>query len=248
MFPPYNESQSDANERATRWAHRADVETGDSRVIAYHGQFYLVEKFDSSEMGYQIVDQITKQQYYEYIKEYGEDGTYIEGQSSKESVHTVSTLDRRRSGTGRVEHSVASSSNGQRGENLQVQRLGENEAGGRQNTSDRGGDLRSSVSNKQKYSRDLDLIDYVNEKTKAERANMTKAQLVAKVSSELESVKVGTGEIMAVQKVADKLFEQYGGEALHRNVEGRHEEKGIIKTSEIHFFTPMKMLRRVINR
>lgn len=64
-----------------------------------------------------------------------------------------------------------------------------------------------------RYSRELDLIDYVNEKTKAERANMTKAQLVAKVRSELESMKVGTGEIMAVQKVADKLFEQYGGEA-----------------------------------
>ena len=64
-----------------------------------------------------------------------------------------------------------------------------------------------------RYSRELDLIDYINEKAKVERANMTKAQLVAKARSELESMKVGTGEIMAVQKVADKLFEQYGGEA-----------------------------------
>jgi hypothetical protein len=42
---------------------------------------------------------------------------------------------------------------------------------------------------------------------------MTKAQLVAEVRSELEAMNVGKGEIMAVQKVADKLFEQYGGEA-----------------------------------
>ena len=63
-----------------------------------------------------------------------------------------------------------------------------------------------------RYSRELDLIDYINEKAKVERANMTKTQLVAEVRSELEAMNVGKGELMAVQKVADKLFEQYGGE------------------------------------
>ena len=64
-----------------------------------------------------------------------------------------------------------------------------------------------------RYSRELDLIDYINEKAKVERANMTKAQLVAEVRSELEAMNVGKGELMAVQKVADKLFERYGGNA-----------------------------------
>ena len=158
VFPLYNESQSDANERATRWAHRLDINTGDSRVIAYHGQFYLIEKFDSSEMGYQIVDQITKQQYYEYIKEYGEDGTYIKGQSGKESFHTVGALDRGRSRTGRGEYSSSAASDGQRGENIQVQRLGRNETEWRQDTGNRSGGLQSGDQNQQKYSRELDSL------------------------------------------------------------------------------------------
>ena len=42
---------------------------------------------------------------------------------------------------------------------------------------------------------------------------MTKAQQLSKIRAELESMKVGKAELMAVQKIADALYGQYGGDA-----------------------------------
>ena len=67
-FPPYNKSFSEANELAIRWAHREDIEVGDQRPISYHGKWYLVEKFDSADLGYQIVDQLNEIEIAEYEK------------------------------------------------------------------------------------------------------------------------------------------------------------------------------------
>ncbi len=68
-FPPYNQSQSDANEQATRWAHRDDVESGDRKLVSYHGAWYVIEKFDSAELGYQIAERLTAKQYERYMEE-----------------------------------------------------------------------------------------------------------------------------------------------------------------------------------
>lgn len=67
--------------------------------------------------------------------------------------------------------------------------------------------------NEGKYSRESGLIDYINDKSGRENDNLSKQQQVAKVRSELSDMKVGTGEIMAINKVADKMYEQYGGDA-----------------------------------
>lgn len=60
VFPPYNKSHSDANERATRWAHNEDIETGAQRIFFYKGAAYLVEKFDSMDLGYLVVEKLKK--------------------------------------------------------------------------------------------------------------------------------------------------------------------------------------------
>ena len=60
-----------------------------------------------------------------------------------------------------------------------------------------------------KYSRELDLIDYINEQAgKESEANLTKAQKVAKVRSELEKMYVETSDVVSL---ADSYFDNYGG-------------------------------------
>ena len=144
VFPPYNESYSDANERATRWAHRQDVETGDQRIVSYHDAFYIIEKFDSSELGYQIVGEITKKQYNHYIKEYQAYGENFARQSSEESSNTVSAFDRERNWSGGREYSSDFASIGHRGKDLSLQQVGEKQPEGRNDTSNGNGSLQSS--------------------------------------------------------------------------------------------------------
>ena len=55
VFPPFNESQSEANELATRWAHKDSVKSGTEKLISYHNRWYVIAKFDSMDLGYQIV-------------------------------------------------------------------------------------------------------------------------------------------------------------------------------------------------
>lgn len=82
VFPPYNESESEANELATRWAHREDVETGAKALVSYHNRWYLIQKFDSMDLGYLIMKRVKVADYEWYKKEierYGErSNTYPE--------------------------------------------------------------------------------------------------------------------------------------------------------------------------
>ena len=65
-----------------------------------------------------------------------------------------------------------------------------------------------------RYSRELDFIEFINEQAGEESdPNLTKTQKVAKVRGELEKMNVGKGEIMAVMKLADKMFDVYGGDS-----------------------------------
>ena len=91
-FPPYDKSFSEANELATRWAHREDIEAGDQRPISYHGKWYLIEKFDSADLKYQIVDTLTERKVAEYQKEYNDYGKSGKGQSLSDSTDSIDTL------------------------------------------------------------------------------------------------------------------------------------------------------------
>ncbi len=78
VFPPYNESQSEANEISTRWAHREDVDDGAMKIAFYHDGIYLIEKTSGSDLGYRIIRKITKKEYDKWLQknrgvQYGKD-------------------------------------------------------------------------------------------------------------------------------------------------------------------------------
>ena len=60
------------------------------------------------------------------------------------------------------------------------------------------------------YSRELDLIDYINEQVGEESdPNLTKTQQVARVRGELENMHIGKAEIMSIIKLADEMYDTW---------------------------------------
>lgn len=148
IFPTYKESAgSEANTLATRWAHRADIQTGDRTAISYHDNWYLIEKFEDSDLGYQIVAQITAKQYQEFIEE--RNNGIGKGQSIQKGVSSLTSIDRRANSSNRgvVSDNPLSPRNG-RGDN-QVQRVGEEQSQRGKTQSNRSGDSESRRSSKQ---------------------------------------------------------------------------------------------------
>ena len=92
-FPPYDKSFSEANELATRWAHREDIQAGYQKAISYHGKWYLIEKFDSADLKYQIVGRLTDREIAEYEKRV-KDGTSNvgQGQSLQQGIGELDRL------------------------------------------------------------------------------------------------------------------------------------------------------------
>lgn len=140
-FPPYNVSHSDANEQATRWAHREDIQPGDQKLSWYRGSWYLIEAFADADLGYQIVEKLTLRQYNAYVKEKRENGN-VSG--VQEDLSRLSELDRERERAGGRKRSADPAQTEQRGENLEVRAVGEKQNEGRETAGDRSGDLQSS--------------------------------------------------------------------------------------------------------
>ena len=152
-FPTYREGKgTQANELATRWAHRADVQAGDRTAISFNGSWYLIEKFDSSDLGYQIVAKLTQRQYQSY-KEERTNGVG-KGQSIQKGVSSITSIHRRASSSngGVVSDNSVSPRNG-RG-NSEVQRVGQEQSQRGETASNRNGDSKGGSSSKQgvKYS------------------------------------------------------------------------------------------------
>ena len=78
---------------ATRWAHREDIEAGYQKAISYHGKWYLIEKFDSADLNYQIVGRLTDREIAEYEKRV-KDGTSNvgQGQSLQQGIGELDRL------------------------------------------------------------------------------------------------------------------------------------------------------------
>ena len=146
-FPPYNESRSDANELATRWAHREGVQAGDQRIVPYHGKWYLIEAFDDSTLGYQIVRPLTASQYKQYSE--GKSNGIINGQSVLEDADELGELDSEGKWDGGRRLHSAPLSFGQRGENLVVREMGSQQTGERASGSQKLGDHKSGGENQQ---------------------------------------------------------------------------------------------------
>ncbi len=119
QFPPYSKSQSDANEWATRWALSENVEVGDQKLASYNGGWYLIEKFDDIEFGYQIVERITKRMYSE-LKEEIADVRDFEESSSATTVNREGSRFRRNNGSSRSNGTFNNLSNEYTGKDTEI--------------------------------------------------------------------------------------------------------------------------------
>ena len=54
------EAESDANEWATRWAHREDIENGAQRLSFYKNRCFVISKYETVDLKYQIDGVISK--------------------------------------------------------------------------------------------------------------------------------------------------------------------------------------------
>ena len=148
-FPTYREGKgTQANELATRWAHRADVLAGDRTAISFNGSWYLIEKFDSSDLGYQIVAKLTQRQYQLYMEE--RTNGVGKGQSIQKGVSSITSIHRRASSSngGVVSDNSVSPRNG-RGDS-EVQRVGQEQSQRGGTASDRNGDSKGGSSSRQR--------------------------------------------------------------------------------------------------
>lgn len=65
-----------------------------------------------------------------------------------------------------------------------------------------------------RFSRELEIMDLINEQAGEKReADNTKQQNVAKARDDLEKLNVGKGEIMALMKLADEMYDNYNGQS-----------------------------------
>ena len=150
-FPSYQESGgSEANTLAVWWVHRAGVLVGDRTAISYNGSWYLIEKFDSSDLGYQIIAKLTQRQYQSY-KEERTNGVG-KGQSIQKGVSSITSIHRRASTSngGGVSDNSVSPRNG-RGDSG-VQRVGQEQSQRGKTASDRGGDSKGGSASEQNKS------------------------------------------------------------------------------------------------
>ena len=143
VFPPYNKSHSDTNERATRWAHNDDVETGDQRVFFYKGSPYLVKKFDSMDLGYLVVKKLSKREA-QALDRYDkfEDGEIENGENQGEQRRGNGTLSNDKKHQNGIENTQRSgihnhSSDKYNGETSGVQRV-DREQNGKRRAQDHG--------------------------------------------------------------------------------------------------------------
>ncbi|HRF69887.1 MAG TPA: hypothetical protein PKV66_00490, partial [Candidatus Pelethenecus sp.] len=151
-FPTYKESAgSEANELATRWAHKENVMVGDKTAISYKDNWYLIEKFSDSDWGYQIIEKLTEQEYLRYEEEWN-NGNRQE-QSIQEGISRFASFDRQRNNSFRRESDNDFTRFKQRGENKEIREVGGEQTSKGQTASNRRGDSQSgSSSDKVKFS------------------------------------------------------------------------------------------------
>ena len=102
-FPPDDESSSDANERAMRWARLPEIKNGDWRLAPYHDRWYIIEKFDNMPNGYLVTQYVPSKKMNQFIERWElEYGRNFEEELAK-LYHTDNYYDRQavEHGTGR---------------------------------------------------------------------------------------------------------------------------------------------------
>ena len=141
VFPPFNESHSEAHELAERWSRSENTEGGQRKLISFHNKWYLIESFDDMKYGYQIMRALTKQ---EYIKEASYYGTITGYQSLQNtSSQNAALLRTVHNDTGR-RHSADIDASEHRGANYSFHGMGANQNQRGYTANDNGGDLPGS--------------------------------------------------------------------------------------------------------
>lgn len=154
-FPTYNESQGgDANTLATRWAHRADIIAGDQTLVSFHDAWYMVEKFDDSDSGYQIVGEITENDYNRIAEDIKRNGASGRIQSIQRAFTDYAQFDKRRDSARREESSPRGVQTEHGGEDTKVLQVDRDESQRGQTQSDGNGDSKGRRKSKRgvKYS------------------------------------------------------------------------------------------------
>lgn len=154
-FPTYHESQGgDANTLATRWTHRADIIAGDQTLISFHDSWYLVEKFDDSDSGYQIMEEIAKKDYDKIAEDIKRNGASGRIQSIQRAFTDYAQFDKRRDSARRAESSPRGVQAEHGGENTKILQVDRGESQRGQTQRDGGGNSESRRASKQgvKYS------------------------------------------------------------------------------------------------
>ena len=91
FFPPYNQSGSDTNEHATRWAHKKDVDDFAQRIFYHEGIRYLVEKDSSLALWYRVLKRVTNKEF-ELWRELYNEGNFENGKNSHKKQRNVRTV------------------------------------------------------------------------------------------------------------------------------------------------------------
>lgn len=169
-FPSETESQSEAHRLAVWWAHSKGVQSGDQTLISMNNSWYVVERFEDADSGYQIEGFVEKSEINNVLKEIKKHGRSGRIKSIQGEIDASDRSDRQSGSYRRQKPSIDSDQVGHRGKNHQVVRLdqrkadrgersGRNGAGDREGSSaDRKGD---SVKSQFSLKRDQKYIEAV---------------------------------------------------------------------------------------
>lgn len=131
VFPPFNESHSDAHEQAERWARSESTEAGMQKIVSYQGQRYRIEAFSDMKYGYQIVEKVSEKSYKEE-QDYGRGSSQCTAyESIQEAAGQIVTDDSKLHGVSGRGYGSDPATTQHRGKNHQVPEMDTSENRGR---------------------------------------------------------------------------------------------------------------------
>ena len=91
-FTEYGQSFSEANQLANRWAIKNNVIDGERKTFFYHDKYYVIEKNSSLDFSYEIIDEISYNNYNNILSEVEEYDRIIKGQQIEETINEIDSL------------------------------------------------------------------------------------------------------------------------------------------------------------
>lgn len=91
-FTEYGQSFSEANQLANRWAIKNNVIDGERKTFFYRDKYYVIEKNSSLDFSYEIIDEISYNNYHNILSEVEEYDRIIKGQQIEETINEIDSL------------------------------------------------------------------------------------------------------------------------------------------------------------